>query len=187
MFLIVGLGNPDKKYCRNYHNTGFMVLDKLAEELDFKIKKKECNGICAEYFLEGEKIIFAKPQTYMNLSGGCVQNFVNRYKIPLENILIVYDDIDIDLGALRFKEKGSAGTHNGMKNIVEVLGTTNIKRLRVGIGKPENPNMDLADYVISDVPKKHSELFDETLEKAASAVVDFINKKDLSEIMQKYN
>jgi len=164
-----------------------MVLDKLAEEFDVRIKRKECNGVYAEYFLNEEKVLLAKPQTYMNLSGVCVQSFINRYKIPLKNVLIVYDDIDIDLGVLRFKEKGSAGTHNGMKNIVEILGTLNINRLRVGIGKPENPSMDLADYVLSDVPKKYRELFHESLEKAAGAVMDFINGMSISEIMKKYN
>jgi len=187
MFLVVGLGNPLKKYFKNYHNTGFMALDKISNELSFKFKKKECNAIIAEYYLNEEKIIFAKPQTFMNLSGISVQKLINKYKIPLENVLVVYDDIDVALGSLRFKERGSAGTHNGMKNLVEVLKSEEIKRLRIGIGKPENPNIDLADYVLSDVPKKYLEIFDETLEKAANAILDFINKKSVSEIMQKYN
>lgn len=187
MFLIVGLGNPDKKYLKNFHNTGFMVLDKIAANLDLKFKKKECNAVLAEYFLDSQKVLFTKPQTYMNLSGVSLQKFINKYKIPLENILIVYDDIDINMGELRFKEKGSAGTHNGMKNIIENIGTDTICRLRVGIGKPQNPNMALADFVLSDIPKKQMELFEESLEKAASAVMDFISGKSISEIMQKYN
>ena len=186
MYLIVGLGNPDKKHSKNFHNVGFMTLLNLAERLGIKIKKKDCNALCAEYFIDSDKIIFALPQTYMNLSGISVKKIMDKYKISLDKILIVYDDIDIALGELRFKEKGSAGTHNGMKSIVQNVGE-NFARLRVGIGKPEHPSFDLADYVLSDIPKKYADIFDDTFDRAADAVMDFINGLSFSEIMQKYN
>lgn len=186
MFLVVGLGNPDKKYFKNYHNTGFMVLKMLTDSLDIKFKKKECSAVIAEYY-NNDKIIFALPQTYMNLSGISVLKFINKYKIPLENILIVYDDIDILPGEIRFKQQGSGGTHNGMKNIIETLKSEDICRLRIGIGKPKNPNIPLADYVLSDIPKNEMEIFNDTFEKAGKAVMDFVSGKTIIEIMQKYN
>ena len=183
--LIVGLGNPDKKYNNTYHNVGFSFVDKFAENEGVKISKKECKSLTGEFFVvkeetiinkEGkletkqtrEKIIFAKPQTYMNLSGEAVLELSKKYKIKPEEILIVLDDIDLDLGTYRYRENGSGGTHNGLRNIVQLLKTTNCKRIRIGIGRDER--MDLADYVLSKISKNNQEKINETIERA----IDFL-------------
>lgn len=183
--LIVGLGNPDKKYFQTYHNVGFSFVDKFAEIKNVKISKKECRSLTGEFFVvkeettinkEGkieskqtrEKIILAKPQTYMNLSGEAVLELSKKYKIKPEEILIVLDDIDLDLGTYRYRENGSGGTHNGLRNIVQLLKTTNCKRIRIGIGRDER--MDLADYVLSKISKTNQEKINETIERA----IDFL-------------
>ena len=183
--LIVGLGNPDKKYFQTYHNVGFSFVDKLAEIKEVKISKKECRSLTGEFFvvkeetiinkqgkLENkqikEKVLIAKPQTYMNLSGEAVLELSKKYKIKPEEILIVLDDIDLDLGTYRYRENGSGGTHNGLRNIVQLLKTTNCKRIRIGIGRDER--MDLADYVLSKISKNNQEKINETINRA----IDFL-------------
>lgn len=180
--LIVGLGNPDKKYFDTYHNIGFCFIDKLSSKLDIKVKKKECKSLTGEGFIEREeqqidpktgkiqtkiikeKIILAKPQTYMNLSGEAVLELVKKYKFSLDEILIVLDDIDIEAGTYRYREKGSGGTHNGLRNIVQLLKSQDFKRIRIGIGKDER--MDLADYVLSKISKENKEKINEAMERA---------------------
>lgn len=180
--LIVGLGNPDKKYFDTYHNIGFCFIDKLSAKLDIKVKKKECKSLTGEGFIEKEeqqidpktgkiqtkitkeKIILAKPQTYMNLSGEAVLELVKKYKFSLDEILIVLDDIDIEAGTYRYRENGSGGTHNGLRNIVQLLKSQDFKRIRIGIGKDER--MDLADYVLSKVSKENKEKINEAMERA---------------------
>ena len=180
--LIVGLGNPDKKYFDTYHNIGFCFIDKLSSKLDIKVKKKECKSLTGEGFIERkeqqidpktgkiqtrilkEKIILAKPQTYMNLSGEAVLELVKKYKFSLDEILIVLDDIDIEAGTYRYRENGSGGTHNGLRNIVQLLKSQDFKRIRIGIGKDER--MDLADYVLSKVSKENKEKINEAMERA---------------------
>ena len=180
--LIVGLGNPDKKYFDTYHNIGFCFIDKLSSKLDIKVKKKECKSLTGESFIEKEeqqidpktgkiqtkiikeKIILAKPQTYMNLSGEAVLELVKKYKFSLDEILIVLDDIDIEAGTYRYRENGSGGTHNGLRNIVQLLKSQDFKRIRIGIGKDER--MDLADYVLSKISKENKEKINEAMERA---------------------
>ena len=180
--LIVGLGNPDKKYFDTYHNIGFCFIDKLSSKLDIKVKKKECKSLTGEGFIEREeqqidpktgkiqtkiikeKIILAKPQTYMNLSGEAVLELVKKYKFSLDEILIVLDDIDIEAGTYRYRENGSGGTHNGLRNIVQLLKSQDFKRIRIGIGKDER--MDLADYVLSKISKENKEKIHEAMERA---------------------
>lgn len=180
--LIVGLGNPDKKYFDTYHNIGFCFIDKLSAKLDIKVKKKECKSLTGEGFIEKEeqqidpktgkiqtkitkeKIILAKPQTYMNLSGEAVLELVKKYKFSLDEILIVLDDIDIEAGTYRYRENGSGGTHNGLRNIVQLLKSQEFKRIRIGIGKDER--MDLADYVLSKISKENKEKINEAMERA---------------------
>lgn len=180
--LIVGLGNPDKKYFDTYHNIGFCFIDKLSAKLDIKVKKKECKSLTGEGFIEKEeqqidpktgkiqtkitkeKIILAKPQTYMNLSGEAVLELVKKYKFSLDEILIVLDDIDIEAGTYRYRENGSGGTHNGLRNIVQLLKSQDFKRIRIGIGKDER--MDLADYVLSKVSKENKEKINDAMERA---------------------
>ena len=121
MYLIVGLGNPEKKYLNTWHNVGFMCLDRLAEKLDVSFDKSECRCVTAHAKLNGEKVILAKPLTYMNLSGEAVQELVHKYKVEKGNLVVAYDDVDLPLGSVRIRKFGSAGTHNGMKNIVQML------------------------------------------------------------------
>lgn len=167
--LIVGLGNPDKKYENTYHNIGFLTIDALCASLGGTWNKKYANAIVSEVKVNGQKVILAKPQTYMNLSGESVAQIKSKFKIENENILIILDDIDLPKGQMRFRQTGSAGTHNGLRNIVQMLSSTSFPRLRIGIGK--HPTMDLADYVLSKIDEQDMAIFQETILKA----VDFIN------------
>lgn len=180
--LVVGLGNPDKKYFDTYHNIGFCFIDKLSSKFDIKVKKKECKSLTGEGFIEREeqqidpktgkietkitreKLILAKPQTYMNLSGEAVLELVKKYKFSLDEISIVLDDIDLEAGTYRYRENGSGGTHNGLRNIVQLLKSQDFKRIRIGIGKDER--MDLADYVLSKVSKENKEKINNAMERA---------------------
>ena len=177
MILIVGLGNPGAKYEKTYHNIGFLVLDKIAQELGEKFGKKAGNALVCETKIDGQKVIFAKPQTYMNLSGESVLQLKNKFKIENENMLIILDDIDLPKGDTRFRTSGSAGTHNGLRNIVSLLGDNNVPRFRIGIGKDER--MDLADYVLSSIKKEDEQIFDDAIEKAKNFVLkEFIANKN---------
>ena len=167
MFLIVGLGNFGREYENTFHNVGFMALDELCRRNDIEIRKNKCNSLIFEGNLFGEKVVLAKPQTYMNNSGIAVNLLKNAYK-P-ENIIIIYDDIDLPLSTFRFREKGSAGTHNGMRSVVSLLGTQEIQRLRIGI-KPEREIYNLADYVLSKGKTNEQEKLDEAINNA----VDFL-------------
>ena len=135
MYLIVGLGNPGTKYAHTRHNVGFDVLDALSKKLGVSISRERDNALTGECFVGGQKVILALPQTYMNLSGEAVLPLANYYKIPPENLLVVYDDIDLAQGTIRIRKNGSAGTHNGMRSIVGLLGYEDFPRLRVGVGQ----------------------------------------------------
>ena len=185
MYLIVGLGNPDKKYLNTFHNMGFMCVDKLAEKLGVEFTKGECKAVTAHAFVDGQKVIIAKPVTYMNLSGEAVQEICHKYKIEQGNLVVVYDDIDIPLGSLRIRKEGSAGTHNGMRNIIKMLGTSNFVRFRVGIGK-DTP-MALVDYVLSQLTADDHAAVDGTIDNVANALKEFVHGTDIDRVMQKYN
>lgn len=172
MYVIVCLGNPGKEYSNTYHNMGFMVADKLSKFFDVKINKKKCDGLIGEGNYNGHKIVLVCPQTYMNNSGICVKKLVQFYKLDLQNLIVIYDDIDIALGEIRYRTSGSAGTHNGMRNVVNMLGTTDFKRIRIGIGKPEG---NLIDYVLSQVSNKALELLEPAFDKVVDKVVEIIN------------
>lgn len=148
MYLLVGLGNPGKQYENTFHNAGFIALDGIAEELRASFTKKTCKALVAETFIGKEKVLLAKPQTFMNSSGESVRELVNFYKIPLSNIMVFYDDYDIPVGALRIRAHGSAGTHNGMRSIVKELGSGEFPRARIGI-KPQTEVMPIIEYVLS--------------------------------------
>ncbi|MFT7184610.1 MAG: PTH1 family peptidyl-tRNA hydrolase [Oceanicoccus sp.] len=172
MKLICGLGNPGKKYQNTRHNMGFMVIDALAEGAGFKEK---WNALVTEISLHGEKTLLIKPLTFMNLSGQAVAKFANFYKLESIDITIVYDDIDLPLGTLRSRDKGSAGTHNGMKSIIQELGTQEFPRLRLGIesrGESAPEQMDLASFVLAQFTKEESEIVEDSVSKA----VDLIKK-----------
>ena len=148
MFIVVGLGNPGREYARTRHNVGFDVIDVLSEKHHIQLTKNAMHGQIGEGFVGGEKLVLVKPQTFMNLSGQCVTELVSWYKPEMDHLLLVYDDIDLPLGKLRMREKGSAGTHNGMRSVIGLLGRQDFPRLRVGVGKkPEG--WELADWVLS--------------------------------------
>ncbi len=157
MALIVGLGNPGKRYENTRHNAGFMVVDALAEELGWKWSKKLfINALVAEGNVDGKKVILAKPQAYMNRSGEATQKLAKKYKVEHADVVVVYDDVDIELGDTRWRDNGSAGGHNGMKSIIKHLGTQDFPRLRVGIGKPPE-HVPLEDYVLGRMSKDEQE------------------------------
>lgn len=185
MYLVIGLGNPEKKYFNTFHNMGFMCVDKLVEKLDIAFTKGECRAVTAHTKVGGEKVIIAKPVTYMNLSGEAVQELCHKYKIEKGKLIVVYDDIDIPIGKLRIRVNGSAGTHNGMKNIVQMLSTDDFPRVRVGIGK-ETP-MPLIEYVLSQVTDDDHKQLDAVIDTAAAALYDFVNGAEIDKVMQKYN
>lgn len=187
MKLIVGLGNPDDKYKNTFHNLGFMCVDKAVEELGGAFGKTKGRAVIAELKIGKEKVIFAKPQTYMNLSGESVRELVNFYKVNLSDLIVVYDDFDLYKGFLRIRENGSAGTHNGMRNIVELLGSSNFARVRVGF-KPEGDfKIPLINYVLSGISESDKPVMQKAIATGARCVIEFAQGKPLQEIMQRYN
>ena len=187
MKLIVGLGNPDDKYKNTFHNLGFMCVDKAAQSLGVSFVKTKGRALIAEHRIGTEKVIFAKPQTYMNLSGESVRELVAFYKVNLCDLMVIYDDFDLYKGFLRIRENGSAGTHNGMRNIVELLGSGNFARVRVGF-KPEGEfKIPLINYVLSGISESDKPVMEKAIAVGAACAVDFASGKPLQEIMQKYN
>ena len=187
MKVIIGLGNPTSRYFNTFHNLGFMAVDRIAEVFNVRFDKKECRALTCHFIVEGEKVILAKPQTFMNLSGECVRDLVQKYKPDLKEVLIICDDFDLERARLRVRPSGSAGTHNGMRNVVECLGATEFPRIRIGIGSSENHAQDKADYVLSKIPAEERDDFERALDKAAEAAKDFIMGLPMEELMQKYN
>lgn len=185
MYVIVGLGNPGRKYKDSRHNVGFSVIDILSKRYNTKINKIKFKSLYGESKINGEKIFLVKPQTFMNNSGETVLEISNFYKVPLENIIVIQDDIDIDFASLRVRSKGSAGSHNGMKSIIYLLKSDKFPRIKIGVGRPE-PGRDLADFVLGRFTKEEEMDINETLEKAADAVECLI-KEGISSSMNKYN
>jgi PTH1 family peptidyl-tRNA hydrolase len=186
MYLIVGLGNIGSRFEGTYHNMGFAAVEKAAKLLGVKFKKRQGFALTAEAFFGGEKIILAKPETFMNLSGDSVKCLAGIFKPEIEKILIVYDDIDIPAGKIRIRPSGSAGSHNGMKSIIEKIGAEGFPRIRIGRGAPPE-YVALADYVLSEPDRKTRGLLNEAVENAAAAIIDFVKFMSLDNLMQKYN
>ena len=173
MKLIVGLGNPGTKYAGTRHNVGFSVIVGLADKYNIELSEKKHKAIYGRGMIEGEKVILAMPQTFMNLSGESVRELVDYYKCDPSDVIVAYDDIDLAVGKLRIREKGSAGGHNGIKNIILHLGTQVFPRVRVGVGeKPEG--YDLADYVLGHFQGDEKKLMEEAYDRAAAAVVEIL-------------
>ena len=170
MFIIVGLGNPTKEYNNTRHNIGFDVIDYLADKLGIFVLEKKHKALIGKGIMEGQKVILAKPQTYMNLSGESIRELVDYYKIEEEtNLIVIYDDISLDVGQLRIRKKGSVGGHNGIKSILKHLGHDRFLRIKMGVGeKPKG--YDLADYVLGHFKKEERILMDESCIKAMEAV-----------------
>ena len=186
MFLIVGLGNPGKQYENTRHNVGFDAIDVLVDEYRIPSSGKQHKAMYGKGVIEGQKVILAKPMTYMNLSGEAVRAMVDYYKIdPETELLVIFDDISLAPGNIRIRKKGSAGGHNGIKSIITHLGTQNFQRIKVGVGeKPKN--WDLADYVLGTFSKDDRKLVDEALERTAKAAA-LIVQGEIDEAMNLYN
>ena len=169
MFVIAGLGNPGSRYEKTRHNVGFQVIDRLAAQYGIEINQKKHRALCGTGTVEGYKVLLMKPQTYMNLSGESVREVIDFYKVdPEEEFLVIYDDISLEPGQLRIRKKGSAGGHNGIKNIIQHLGTQVFLRIKVGVGgKPEG--YDLADYVLGHFEKETEKRMQETYDRAVQA------------------
>lgn len=187
MKLIVGLGNPENKYLKTFHNLGFLAVEETARLLGLEFCKEKCRAMIAEGIINGEKVVLAKPLTYMNLSGESVRDLVSFYKIPLENVLVMYDDYDLPKGKIRMREKGSAGTHNGMRNIVLHLGSENFARLRVGFRPSEPIIVPLIDLVLSGIKEEDKEIFARAISLSAKAGQDFANGVPVQKIMLSVN
>ncbi|MBA2176994.1 aminoacyl-tRNA hydrolase [Halobacillus locisalis] len=185
MKCIVGLGNPGKKYEKTRHNIGFMVLDELADQNHWSLTQKKFRGVYTAEHVDGEKVLLLKPQTYMNLSGESVRAFMDYYDIDVEDVLVVYDDLDLPPGKIRLRKKGGHGGHNGIRNMIDHLGTKEFKRLRVGIGRPEAP-ATVIDYVLGEFPKSESEAVADSIEQSVKACEAWIGMS-FNEVMNEFN
>ncbi|MBP5467424.1 MAG: aminoacyl-tRNA hydrolase [Clostridia bacterium] len=187
MKLIVGLGNPDRQYLNTFHNLGFTCVEKAAALSQAEFSKEKFRALIAEKGTGDNKVVFAKPLTYMNLSGESVREIVSFYKIDFKDVLIVYDDYDLEKGFIRIRESGSAGTHNGMRNVIKELGTTDFPRIRIGF-KPDAPTpVPLIDYVLSGIKEEDKPTFDDATTRAAKAAAEFAGGADVLSLIQKYN
>ncbi len=184
MFVIAGLGNPGKKYENTRHNMGFLVVDRLAEKNDIKVNKIKHKALVGDGIISGRKVLLVKPQTYMNLSGESLREVVSYYDVDLEDVIVIYDDFDLETGALRIRKKGSAGSHNGMKSVIYQLQSENFPRIRIGIGK--SGNLDWKDFVTGKVSSKEKEVIASAVDRAADAVMCIL-EKGIDRAMNEYN
>ena len=185
MNLIIGLGNPEIEYDRTRHNMGFKTINKIAQQYNIEINRSKFQGLYESALIEGKKVILVKPQTYMNSSGNCVKEIADFYKVPKEEIIVIYDDMDIEPGKIKIRKKGSSGGHNGIKSIIEMLGTEEFPRIRIGIGRPEH-NGDEINYVIGEIPEEEIPILEEGVEKAKEAVIEIL-KNGIDSAMNKLN
>ena len=185
MRIIVGLGNPGKKYEKTRHNTGFLVIDSLLKKLNIELDEEMFDAFYTVYRHSREKIIIVKPQTYMNNSGEAVSKLMKYFKIKADDLVVVHDDLDLPIGKIRLRSKGSSGGQRGMGNIIDLLNTEEIKRIRVGISNDKK--IDTVDYVLGKVSKEDKKAFEESIEKAADALMYYLDEKDFSIVMSKFN
>lgn len=183
MKMIVGLGNPGKEYAQTKHNVGFMVIDKIAEDIGISVEKRQCQAFTQIATWEGEKVLFVKPQTYMNLSGQSVMELLNYYKDKIDEILVIHDDLDLPLGQLRFKQGGSAGGHNGIKNIIAHLNSNDFARLKIGIGRGKG---ETKDYVLTPFAGNDKKMIEEAVEISVLAIKTWM-QSGIASAMNQYN
>lgn len=185
MKIIVGLGNPTREYEGTRHNIGFSVITELSDTYNISVDTRKHKGLIGKGIIEGERVLLVMPQTYMNLSGECVREVMDYYKCDNSDLIVIYDDISLDVGKLRLRAKGSAGGHNGIKNIIAHLGTDVFDRIKVGVGeKPKH--MDLADYVLGRFSKDELPIMRDSVKTAGKAVSDII-RDDIQKAMNIYN
>lgn len=185
MRIIVGLGNPGKKYEKTRHNTGFFVIDKLLEKLDLSVDEEMFDAFYTVYTHKREKIFIVKPQTYMNASGEAVSALMRYFKLKPENLIVIHDDLDLPVGKIRLRTSGSSGGQKGMGNIIDLLHTQDIKRIRVGIANDKD--IDTKDYVLGKFSKEVYPTYEKSVEKAADALMYYLDEKDFSKVMNKFN
>ena len=185
MYIIVGLGNPGKKYEDTRHNIGFKTIDALADKLNIKVNKIKFKGLVGEGRIAGEKVILLKPHTFMNNSGESVVEILNFYKLKPENLLVVVDDIDIEFAQLKIKKNGSAGTHNGLKSIVNLIGSKNFARFKIGVGK-KHPNEDLASFVLSNFPSRDKKHIEDAVDACSESIIKTVTD-GIDVAMNSYN
>lgn len=185
MYVIVGLGNPGKNYSDTRHNIGFNTIDLIAKRNNIDIKKIKFKSVYGEGFIGREKVVLVKPQTYMNNSGISVREIFEYFEFPIENLIVIVDDIDIDFSSVKIKKKGSAGTHNGLKSIIYHLKRDDFPRIKIGIGK-KHPKQDLADFVLSRFSKDEIKDIEASIQNAAEAI-ETIVVEDINKAMNKYN
>lgn len=183
MFLIVGLGNPGKEYEDTRHNIGFKVIDNIAKEYNIEINRQKFKGVYGEGFINNKKVMLLKPTTYMNLSGESVREVVDFYNLENSEVIVIYDDISLEVGKLRIRDKGSAGGHNGIKSIIAHLGSDIFPRIKVGIGQP---NGDLVKYVLGDFTKEEMTILSESIDASTKATEEII-KSDVKTAMNQFN
>ncbi len=186
MKLIVGLGNPGREYAATRHNVGFMAIDRLAQKLGLAVKKTMFKSLIGQAQIDSEKVVLAKPQTYMNLSGGAVGALSRWYRLTVADLIVIYDDMDLPPGKLRIRSEGGSGGHKGMKSIIEVLGNENITRVRIGIGKPTEPDFDGADYVLSRISGDDTKIVEDSVNLAVEAVYCLV-RHGVEQAMNEYN
>ena len=185
MKLIVGLGNPGKEYDKTRHNAGFMTIDKIACKLNVELDKSKCKAIYGVCKYKDEKVIIAKPQTYMNLSGEAVVSLMHFYSIDINDLLVIHDDLDLPVGKIRLRTSGSSGGQKGMGNIIDLLHTQDSKRIRVGIAN--NKQIDTKDYVLGKVSKEDYPVYEASINKACDALLYYLDEKDYQKVMNKFN
>lgn len=185
-WIIAGLGNPGLAYANTRHNAGFMGLDELAKMCGIDINTKKFKGCCGDGIVSGERCLLLRPETFMNLSGEAVSAAADFYKIPPENVVVMYDDITLPPGKLRIRRKGSAGGHNGMKSIIALLGTDEFPRIRIGVGAKPRPDYDLADWVLSKFSEEDTKALSPALQNAAMAA-ELIVQGKIDEAMNKFS
>ena len=169
-FIVAGLGNPERKYTLTRHNSGFLCVDALAEKHGFEVKKLKFHSLFVDTVINGHRVIVLKPQTYMNNSGEAIGECAKFYKIPPEKVIVIFDDISLDVGKLRIRRKGSDGGHNGIKSIVNHLGSSDFPRIKIGVGKKPHPDYDLKDWVLGEFSKEDQKVLIPALQNAADAV-----------------
>jgi PTH1 family peptidyl-tRNA hydrolase len=183
--LIVGLGNPGKQYEQTRHNVGFMVVDKLSKELSIPLDRTKFNGIYGIGHVSGEKVILLKPLTYMNLSGECIRPLMDYYEINDDEMVVIYDDLDLPVGKIRLRTKGSAGGHNGIKSMILHLGTQQFNRIRVGVDRPNN-GMKIADYVLADFMRDEEQGINEAIDRTTNACEKWLSTSFV-QVMNDFN
>ena len=184
-YIVAGLGNPGDKYKYNRHNAGFMCVDYISQKIGAKVNKIKYKSVCGEAVINGHRILLMKPQTYMNSSGEAIQEAAAFYKVPIDNIIVIFDDISLDVGVLRIKRKGSDGGHNGIKSIISCMSSSGFPRIKIGVGSPP-PEIELMHWVLGDIPKADRDTFFTTIEKSYDAL-NLLLDGNIDRAMNLYN